>query len=95
MKKGRGMKEPSSGSSLRAVLFGGNANNGANAGFANSNSNNDPSNTNANIGSRLNLTPFNKKNINRIPRPCLLAKQQKKQKGVGRTVKAVSKTPLV
>ena len=63
MKKGRGMKEPSSGSSLRAVLFGGNANNGANAGFANSNSNNDPSNTNANIGSRLNLTPFNKKKI--------------------------------
>ena len=84
MKKGRGMKEPSSGSSLRAVLFGGNANNGANAGFAYSNSNNAPSNTNANIGSRLNLTPFNQ-NINRIPRHCLLAKQQKYKRAlVGR-----------
>ena len=85
MKKGRGMKEPSSGSSLRAVLFGGNANNGANAGFAHSNSKNDPSNTNANIGSRLNLTPFSKKNIKRIPRPCLLAKQKKNKRAlVGR-----------
>lgn len=37
----------------RGVHFGGNANNGANAGFAYSNSNNTPSNTNANIGSRL------------------------------------------
>lgn len=37
----------------RGVHFGGNANNGANAGFAYSNSTNTPSNTNANIGSRL------------------------------------------
>ena len=37
----------------RGVRFGGNANNGANAGLAYSNSSNTPSNTNANIGSRL------------------------------------------
>jgi len=89
------MKEPSSGSSLRAVLFGGNANNGANAGFANSNSNNDPSNTNANIGSRLNLTPFNKKKYQTHSTTLPLGKTAKKQKGVGRTVKTVSKTSLV
>ncbi len=35
------------------VLFGGNANNGSNAGFAYANSNNVPSNANANIGSHL------------------------------------------
>ena len=35
------------------VLFSGNANNGANAGFAYANSNNTPSNTNTNIGSHL------------------------------------------
>lgn len=35
------------------VLFGGNANNGSNAGFAYANSNNAPSNANANIGSHL------------------------------------------
>ena len=35
------------------VLFGGNANNGANAGFAYANSNNTPSNSNTNIGSHL------------------------------------------
>ena len=34
------------------VLFGGNANNGANAGLSNANTNNAASNTNANIGSR-------------------------------------------
>lgn len=38
---------------LRGVLFSGNANNGANAGFSYANSNNTPSNTNANIGSHL------------------------------------------
>lgn len=43
----------SSGSSLRGVYWGGNANNSANAGFAYANSNNEPSNTNANIGSQL------------------------------------------
>lgn len=41
------------GSSLRGVYWGGNANNSANAGFAYANSNNEPSNTNANIGSQL------------------------------------------
>lgn len=34
------------------LIWGGNANNGANAGLANANSNNTPANTNANIGSR-------------------------------------------
>ena len=38
---------------LRGVLFGGNAYNGSNAGFAYANSNNAPSNTNANIRSHL------------------------------------------
>ena len=38
---------------LTGVNFGGNANNGANCGFAYANTNNAPSNTNANIGSRL------------------------------------------
>lgn len=37
----------------RGVLFGGNANNRANAGFVYANSNNAPSNTNANISSHL------------------------------------------
>lgn len=36
----------------RGVHFSGNANNGSNAGFVYANSNNTPSNTNANIGSR-------------------------------------------
>jgi len=36
----------------RGVLFSGNANNGANAGFVYANTNNAPSNTNANIGSQ-------------------------------------------
>lgn len=46
------------------VLFGGNANNGANCGFVYSNSNNAPSNTNANIGSRLYFSILlNNKNI--------------------------------
>lgn len=38
---------------LYGVYFGGNANNGANCGFLYANTNNAPSNTNANIGSRL------------------------------------------
>ena len=37
----------------RGVLFSGNANNCANAGLSYANSNNTPSNTNANIGSHL------------------------------------------
>lgn len=39
----------------RALIASGNANNGANAGFVYSNSNNTASNTNANIGSQLSL----------------------------------------
>lgn len=38
---------------LRAVLLGGNANNSSNAGLSNVNSNNDPSNSNTNYGSRI------------------------------------------
>ena len=37
----------------RGVLFSGNANNGANAGFVYANTNNTATNTNANIGSHL------------------------------------------
>ena len=37
----------------KVVLFGGNANNGSNAGFAYANSNDAPSDTTADIGSRL------------------------------------------
>lgn len=37
----------------RGVLFSGNANNGANAGFSYANSNNVPSMTNANVSSQL------------------------------------------
>lgn len=37
----------------KGLLVGGNANNSSNAGFVYSNSNNDPSNTNTNIGSHL------------------------------------------
>ncbi|MBQ2189037.1 MAG: hypothetical protein II401_10850 [Bacteroidales bacterium] len=40
-------------STMRGFHFSGNANNGANAGFAYANVNNAPSNTNANIGSQL------------------------------------------
>lgn len=39
--------------SIGGLLLGGNANNGANDGLSYANSNNAPSNTNANIGSRL------------------------------------------
>ena len=38
---------------VSGVLFSGNANNGANAGFVYANTNDAPANTNANIGSRL------------------------------------------
>jgi hypothetical protein len=39
-------------------LWGGNANNGANAGLVNANTNNTPSNANANIGAQLCLKYF-------------------------------------
>lgn len=38
---------------MGGVLFSGNANNGTNAGFAYANTNNAPTNANANIGSQL------------------------------------------
>lgn len=59
------------------MLFGGNANNGANAGFSYSNSNNSPSNANANIRSQL---CFTIKKTETLP----LGKRQQIQKGVGR-----------
>ena len=58
--------------SSRGVHFGGSANNGANAGFVYANSNNAPSNSNANIGSRHYF--FKDKNI-KGQRPCHLAKK--------------------
>ena len=45
---------------FEGVLFSGNANNGANAGFAYANTNNSPSNANANISSQLCLNNYNK-----------------------------------
>ena len=42
------------------LLVGGNANNGANAGFVYSNANNAPSNANANIGSQLSFQNFSR-----------------------------------
>ena len=73
------------------VLFSGNANNGANAGFAYANSNNTPSNTNANIGSHLCLVKIDggqvrlssEKRTTALP---LGKKFQVNPKGVGRTV---------
>nr|DAU55238.1 MAG TPA: hypothetical protein [Caudoviricetes sp.] len=62
------------------VLFSGNANNGANCGFGYANSNNVPSNTNANIGSHLCLKIGSKEKYKIIQterRPCLLAKNFK------------------
>ena len=50
----------------RGVLFSGNANNGANAGFVYANTNNSAANTNANIGSQLCLS----KNIVAKRKPC-------------------------
>ena len=44
---------PASGVAQRGVLFGGNANNSANAGLSYANTNNTATNTNANIGSQL------------------------------------------
>jgi hypothetical protein len=60
-------------SGLRACLRGGNANNGANAGFVNLNTNNTASNTNTNIGSQLSYW------VSNIQRPCLLAKNHEQK----------------
>ncbi len=59
------------------MLFGGNANNGANAGFTYANSNNTPSNTNTNIGSHL---CYGITGTAAVP----LGKKDRNQKGVGR-----------
>ena len=75
----------------RGVLFSGNANNGANAGFVYANSNNTPSNTNANIGSHLCLVKIDggqvrlsaEKRTAALP---LGKKLQVNPKGVGRKV---------
>ena len=48
---------PASGTVLRGVLFGGNARNGASAGFGFAYSNNAPSDADANVGSRLCFIP--------------------------------------
>jgi hypothetical protein len=45
------------------VLFGGNANNSANAGFVYANTNNVPSNTNTNISSQLCLKIYKSKDL--------------------------------
>lgn len=67
----------------RGCYFGGNANNGANAGLVYANSNNAPSNSNANIGSRL-YFPEEIENI-RERRPCLSAEKLKRtEEGAGR-----------
>ena len=67
---------------MRGVLFGGNANNRANAGFVYANSNNTPSNANANISSHLYFSKWNNNIEER--RPCHLAEHITIQKGVGR-----------
>lgn len=58
---------------MRGFHFSGNANNGANAGFAYGNANNAPSNTNANIGSQLCLNIeklYHPNDITHHRRPC-------------------------
>ena len=70
---------------LVGVLFSGNTNNGDHAGFGYANTNNTPSNTNANIGSHLCL----KKGLKTLTkykeqRPYLLVKNISNQKGIGR-----------
>jgi hypothetical protein len=60
------------------VLFGGNANNSANAGFAYANTNNTASNTNANIGSQLCSKILQK------AKTLALAKKLKREKGISR-----------
>lgn len=64
------------------VLFGGNANNGSKCGFVYSNSNNVPSNANANIASHLYFYVCNK--IKRELQPHLLVKNIGTRKRVGR-----------
>jgi hypothetical protein len=62
---------------MEAPIVSGNANNEANAGFGNVNSNNEASDTNTNIGSQLYW-----KNIT-MSKPCPLAKNKTNQNGVG------------
>ena len=65
------------------VLFGGSANNGADAGLAYANSNNTPSNANTNIGSHLYFSIWVKQKVMgaaALP----LGKKHNTPKGVGR-----------
>lgn len=66
---------------LRAVYIGGNANNGSNAGFVCTNTNNAASNANTNIGSRLSYKVMD-------CRPCPLAKDNLVKIGAGSTVES-------
>lgn len=59
----------------RGLLFSGNANNRSNAGLRYSNSNNSPTNANANISVQLNYSKLNNNKYN-THRPCLLAKNK-------------------
>lgn len=61
----------------RGLLFSGNANNSANAGFSYSNANNSPTNANANISVHLN---YNNSLKNNTHIPCLLAKNTNHKK---------------
>ena len=63
---------------LRSVHAGGNLNNGAKAGLAARNANNDLANANANNGARLSYDV-----ITEQTKPCLLAKHKNGQKGIG------------
>ena len=73
-------------------MFGGNANNSGNAGLVNSNSDNTPSITNTNIGSRL---YFSKKILIVGQRPCLSAKNVKLRKEqVGKPKAPIKKSKM-
>lgn len=69
------------------MLFGGNANNGTNAGFAYANSRNVPSNSNANIGSRLYFSGKDIETINQTRTAALpLGKKYNIRNRVGRYI---------
>ena len=72
---------------LRSVHAGGNLNNGAKAGLAARNANNDLANANANNGARLSYDV-----ITEQTKPCLLAEYKNGQKGAGSTARS-TKTP--
>lgn len=70
----------------RSLYVGGNWNNGTNAGVSYVNANNDLSNSNNNIGSRLNF-----KTITVIP-TLALARTTKKNRSIGTTVGKIGRT---